>query len=113
MLQSPTGRQPTLVGLWRRELVHAFLESFEDVPASARVILSMRGVPGVDATGLQAIEEVVHRQRKGGGEVHLSGLQPAVLAVLARSNVGRLLGQERVHWSAEGATVATHARAAP
>ena len=93
--------------------VHAFLESFEDVPGSARVILSMRGVPGIDATGIQAIEEIVHRQRKGGGEVHLSGLQPAVAAVLARSNVGALIGPERIHWSADDAIVATHALEAP
>jgi SulP family sulfate permease len=90
--------------------VHAFLESFEGVPASARVILSMRGVPGIDATGIQAIEEIVHRQQKGGGEVHLSGLQKTVAARLARSSVGALLGKERVHWSAESAIVATHTR---
>ena len=90
--------------------VHAFLESFEDVPDSARVILSMRGVPGVDATGVQAIEQIVHRQKRGGGEVHLAGLQPAVAAALARSHVGALLGKEHVHWSAESAIVATHAR---
>ena len=91
--------------------VHAFLESFEGVPRSARIILSMRGVPGIDATGIQAIEEIVERQHAGGGEVHLSGLQPRVAALLDRSRVGGLIGAERVHRSAEYAIVAAHAPA--
>jgi SulP family sulfate permease len=88
--------------------VWAFLEAFQGVPRSARVILSMRGVPSIDATGLQAIAEIVHRQHAGGGEVHLSGLQPRVVRALERSEVGALLGQDRVHWSADGAIAAVH-----
>jgi SulP family sulfate permease len=88
--------------------VHAFLEAFEGMPTSARVILSMRGVPSVDATGLQAIAEIVHRQHGGGGEVHLSGLQPGVVRAIGRSAVGALLGEDRFHWSADGAIVAVH-----
>ena len=88
--------------------VHAFLEAFEGVPRSARVILSMRGVPSVDATGLQALAEIVDRQHAGGGEVHFSGLQPSVARVIERSALGALLDRDRFHWSADGAIAAVH-----
>ena len=68
----------------------------------------MRGVPSVDATGLQAIGEIVHRQHAGGGEVHLSGLQPPVIRAIERSAVGPLLGQDRFHWGADDAIAAVH-----
>jgi SulP family sulfate permease len=88
--------------------VHAFLEAFEGVPTSACVILSMRGVPSIDATGLQAVEEIYHRQQRGGGELHLSGLQPAVKRALDRGGLGALLGEDRFHWSADSAIAAVH-----
>jgi sulfate permease, SulP family len=88
--------------------VHAFLEAFEGIPRSARVILSMRGVPTVDATGLQALEEIVHRQHGGGGEVHLVGLQPPVARAIERAGLRALLGEDRFHWSADAAILAVH-----
>jgi len=91
--------------------VHTFLETFEGVPSSARVILSMRGVPTIDATGLQAIEEIVDRQRRGGGELHLAGLQKAVVRVIERSKLSTVLG-DRIHWSADRAILALHGPAA-
>jgi SulP family sulfate permease len=88
--------------------VHAFLEAFEGMPRSARVILSLRGVPSIDATGLQAIEEVVHRQHGGGGEVHLVGLQAPVARAIERADLRAMLGDDRFHWSADQAIVALH-----
>ena len=41
--------------------VTAFLESLDGVPSSHTLILSLRGVPSIDAMGLQAIDEVIDR----------------------------------------------------
>jgi SulP family sulfate permease len=88
--------------------VHSFLEALEGVPTSARIILSMRGVPSIDAMGIQAIEEVVERQHRGSGEVHLSGLQDGVRRLIERSSIRDLIGDDRFHWSADHAIVAVH-----
>jgi sulfate permease, SulP family len=88
--------------------VTAFLESLEGVPHSDKIILSMRGVPTIDAMGVQAIDEVIDRQRGGGGAVRLSGLQPPVEARLERSGTLDRLGRDRIHWSADEAIMAAH-----
>jgi SulP family sulfate permease len=92
--------------------VTAFLEALEGVPHSDKLILSMRGVPTIDAMGVQAIDEVIDRQRSGGGAVRLSGLQQPVAARLERSGVLDRLGRERIHWSADEAILAAHAQSA-
>jgi SulP family sulfate permease len=88
--------------------VATFKEELEQVVGSDHVILSLRGVPTLDHMGLEAIDEVIDRQRQGGGDVHLAGLQPGVLATLTQTGVLDRLGRERVHWSAEQAIHAAH-----
>jgi len=56
--------------------VAAFLESLEGVPSAATLVLSMRGVPTVDAMGVQALEEVLARQTHGGGGAPRGGATP-------------------------------------
>lgn len=67
--------------------IATFLEALEDVPTSTALILSLRGMPTLDAVGVQAIEETILRQHHGGGSVHLVGLQPASRRRLERSGV--------------------------
>jgi SulP family sulfate permease len=74
--------------------------------ADARLILSMRGVPLVDATGLEVLNELRDRQRKGGGELLLAGLQVRVEALLRRAGFLAELGDKRVFWSADRAILA-------
>jgi SulP family sulfate permease len=81
--------------------VATFLDALEDVAPSDHLILSLRGMPTLDQMGVEAMEEVIERQRHGGGDVHLSGLQPAVLAMLTQVGILDRLGRERVHWSAD------------
>jgi sulfate permease, SulP family len=88
--------------------VTAFLEALEGVPHSDTVILSMRGVPVVDAMAIQAIHEVIDRQRSGGGTVYLTGLQEAVRSRLERAHVLEHLGPDRVYWGADQAIMAAH-----
>ena len=89
--------------------ISTFLEALEDVPTSTALILSLRGMPTLDAVGVQAIEETILRQHHGGGSVHLVGLQPASRRRLERSGVLERLGTGRVHWSADQAITAIDA----
>lgn len=74
----------------------------QDQP-SARVILSMRGVPLLDATGIEVMRELRHRQEKGGGDLLLAGLQPRVESLLQRSGFFDELAAQHVFWSADEA----------
>jgi SulP family sulfate permease len=86
--------------------VATFLDAVEAVPPSAHLVLSLRGMPTIDHMGVEAIREVIDRQRTGGGDVQLAGVQPSVSDELARNGVLDHLGPERVHWSADRAILA-------
>lgn len=88
--------------------VATFKDEVEKVPASDHVILSLRGMPTLDQMGVEAIDELIDRQRHGGGDVQLAALQPAAQATLTRTGVLDRLGRDRVHWSAEQAIHAAH-----
>ena len=92
--------------------VAMFLDAVEAVPSTAHLVLSLRGMPTVDHMGVEAIREVIDRQRDGGGDVQLAGVQPSVADELTRTGVLDHLGRGRVHWSADQAIRAS-ALAAP
>jgi len=69
----------------------------------ATLILSMRGVPLVDATGIEVLREVRRRQEGGGGALLLTGLQPRAEALLRRAGFLEELGDARIFWSADRA----------
>lgn len=89
----------------------------EQVEASdgpeATLILSMRGVPLIDATGVEVLRELWHRQRQGGGTLLLASLQPRVEALLRRTGFLEELGSERLFWSADRAILAIGATLEP
>lgn len=62
--------------------------------APAVLILRMRNVPAIDATGLNALDELYHRSSKAGTALLLSEAPPAVLAILRRSHLGRKIAPD-------------------
>jgi SulP family sulfate permease len=74
--------------------------------AKATIILSMRGVPLVDATGIEVLRELWQRQHAGGGDMLLAGLQPRVESLLQRTGMLGQLGSDRVFWSTDRAITA-------
>lgn len=70
------------------------------------VIFSMRGVPLLDLSGLEFIEEVLERQHKHGGKLLLCAVQPAVKKYLDRSQLTREIGEQNFFWSADQAILA-------
>ena len=60
------------------------------------LIIRMLRVPVMDATGLHALKDVVHRSRRDGTLVLLAEVQPQPLATLRRSVVVDEIGEENV-----------------
>jgi sulfate permease, SulP family len=76
-------------------------ETFKDTLARVAgkpkvLILRMRRVPAIDATGLHALKDVVHRSRRDGTTVLLCEVQPQPLQALRRSVLVDEIGEERI-----------------
>jgi len=70
------------------------METLEAVGEEARtVILSMKQVNVMDATGLVALSSVLDRLARGGRKVILAALQPEPAGLLARYGIKRVPGQ--------------------
>ena len=67
------------------------------------MILSIRGVPLIDATGVDVVRELLHRQRHGGGDLLLTSMDDRVRLLLDRAGVLAELGADHVFWSADKA----------
>lgn len=85
-----------------------FVEEHDD--ASATLILSIRGVPLVDATGVDVLRELMERQQRGGGEVIITSMDERVERLLERAGVLAELGENRIFGSADRAITALGAQ---
>jgi SulP family sulfate permease len=75
-----------------------FMEVLAEIQRQPRVvILRMRDVLAIDATGLRALDEALARLRRAGTLLMLSGVQPRVRSALDRSGVLERLGPENVY----------------
>jgi SulP family sulfate permease len=76
---------------------YKFKESMRVIEEPPKVlIIRMRQVPVIDATGLHALEEVFHFTGKRKTEFVISGIQPAVLEEMKRSGLLKLVGENNV-----------------
>lgn len=76
-------------------------ETFKDTLARISgkpkvLILRMRHVPSIDATGIHTLSDVVRRSRRDGTLVLLSGVQAQPLAALRKSALFEEIGEEHV-----------------
>lgn len=69
------------------------------------LILSMRGVPVIDLSGIQALIELVEEMEANGTEIYLTSVQPKVLEEMRRGGLIELIGEQYVFESAEEAIV--------
>jgi sulfate permease, SulP family len=72
------------------------------------LILSMRGVPMVDASSLHAIEHFWREQVGRGGLLFVCCLQPQVRRMFERAGLVEAFGEDKFHWSALEAIAAAH-----
>lgn len=67
------------------------------------VALHLRGVPDLEYTALKMMIEGEKRQRERGVRLWLVGMNPRVLEMMQRSQLGEALGQEVMHFNLETA----------
>jgi SulP family sulfate permease len=77
------------------------VDGIEQMGQHRVLIFSMRGVPLMDASGLHAIEHIWQNQHKHGGLLYLTGLQPQVHDIFARSGLIEAIGEDHFLWSAD------------
>jgi len=80
-----------------------FMNKIEAVGACRVLILSMRGVPMIDNSGLHAIEHIWHEQLKQGELLFLCGVQPQVRQMFDRAGLTASIGAEKFFWSGDQA----------
>jgi SulP family sulfate permease len=81
-----------------------FRETLSSIGGRPRVlILRMRNVPAIDATGMHALAHLVRRTRHDGTAVILSEIQAQPAVALGRSGLLDQIGAEKVHATFDGA----------
>ena len=64
------------------------------------MILSVRGVSTVDATGIQTFSRFIQAQQAHGTRVFFTGASPAFRTAMDRGGVTQLVGESAFYWSA-------------
>jgi SulP family sulfate permease len=87
-----------------------FQEAFSKFEPVHALILSMRGVPLVDASGLESIHHLVQKVQGQGGTLMLAGVHENVQRMLDRGGLTEIIGAENLFWSSDQAIVAAEGR---
>ena len=77
------------------------------------LILSMRAVPLIDTSGLEAMTALRKRLNAAGGVLMLAAVNDKVRTMLDRGGLTELIGPENIFWSADQAIVAAEALSCP
>lgn len=87
-----------------------FNETFSHLGDIHTLILSMRAVPMMDVSGLEAMASLLEKVQHEGRVLMLSSLQPDVLRTLERGGLKPHIGEENIFWSADRAILVAEAR---
>ncbi len=90
-----------------------FNEAFARVDNTHALILSMRAVPLIDTSGLEAMAALRRRLQDAGGVLMLAAVNDQVRAYLDRGGLTELIGERHIFWSADQAIVAAEALGCP
>jgi SulP family sulfate permease len=83
-----------------------FNQAFAHVEDAEVLILSMRAVPFIDLTGIEALASLHEQMEHAGRRLMLAGVQPGVLRMLERAGLDQLIGRENLFWSSDQAILA-------
>ena len=86
-------------------VVDKLVKQLRKQDSAEALILSMRGVPMIDLSGIEAMIALVRELEANGTEVYLTSVQPKVLEEMRRGGLIDLIGEEYVFQSAEQAIV--------
>ncbi len=87
-----------------------FNEAFQNLGDTHALILSMRGVPLVDAAGIESIHRLHERLHKQGGALMFAGVHDNARNMLERGGVVETIGVENFFWSSDQAIVEAEKR---
>ena len=87
-----------------------FNEAFATLGDTHALILSMRGVPRIDTSGLQAMGRLLERLKAQGSTLMLAGVHPDVKRTLGKGGLTAEIGEQNFFWSADQAIVAAEER---
>ncbi|MBI3243961.1 MAG: SulP family inorganic anion transporter [Chloroflexi bacterium] len=87
-----------------------FNEAFAKLNETHALILSMRGVPLVDTSGLQVMLALHERLTHSGGTLMLAGVHDDVRRMLERGGLVEAIGEQNFFWSADQAIVEAERR---
>lgn len=88
-----------------------FNEAFDKLGDTHALILSMRGVPMIDTSGLESLKRLNDRLRKKDAVLMLAGVHENAMQMMRRGGLVDEIGEQNFFWSSDQAIVAaeTHA----
>lgn len=89
-------------------VVDKMINQLSELDNTKVLILSMRGVPVIDVSGVQGLIELINTLREHGIEVMFTSVQPKVLDKMRRGGILELVGDANVFRSAEEAIITAH-----
>ncbi|MET0017373.1 SulP family inorganic anion transporter [Oscillibacter sp.] len=81
--------------------VDEFNRCMSEMPAYDHVILSLRGMPSVDVSGVQTMLELCQGLKQAGGTVAFCGVSESVRTYFDRAGITALVGESAYFWSAD------------
>lgn len=90
--------------------INSFNEAFANLADTHVLILSMRAVPMVDVSGLEALASLHEKMQQQGKTLLMSGVQPKVMRMLERARLAQAIGSDNFFWSADRAILAAERR---
>jgi SulP family sulfate permease len=82
-----------------------FNEAFASLNDTHALILSMRGVPLIDMSGLEAIHTLYEKLRAQGGTLMFSGVHENAMTMMKRGGLVDHIGEENFFWASDEAIV--------
>ncbi len=89
---------------------NSFNEAFANLDDTHVLILSMRAVPNIDITGLEALAALHEKIQHEHKVLLLAAVQPQVMHMLTRSKLAEAIGPDNFFWSADRAILVTEQR---
>ena len=83
--------------------VDEFNRRMAEMPSYDHVVLSLRGMPSVDVSGVQALLELCQSLKTAGRTIAFCGMADSVRTYFDRAGITDLLGEGAYYWSADQA----------
>jgi SulP family sulfate permease len=88
----------------------SFSEAFANLSDTHALILSMRGVPLIDTSGLETIAHLHEKLHSQGGTLMFAGVHENAMRMMERAGLGDAIGRGNFFWSSDQAIVEAERR---